>query len=156
LEGAVPDAIAKRIVEDEMIPYFKQNRYFDGLNKGTTTLMELTAGEYTADAYMKRSDSRNGGGGLLGAIIPIIIFIVIFGRLFRGRRNMSHYGGRRGSSLPFWTALFLANQMGGRSGGKWNDFSSGGGSFGGFGGGGSSFGGFGGGSFGGGGAGGSW
>nr|NQU93586.1 TPM domain-containing protein [Bacteroidota bacterium] len=54
LEGAVPDAVAKRIVDNEMIPEFMQNRYYAGLEKGTGTLMELTAGEYTADEYMKR------------------------------------------------------------------------------------------------------
>ncbi len=152
LEGAVPDAVAKRIVEEEMIPEFKKNNYFAGLEKGTTTLMQLTAGEYTADQYMKRT--RHGGGA--GFLIPFIIFIIIAAKLMSGRRRMQHYGGRTGS-LPFWTALFLANQMGGSSHGKWNDFSSGSGSFGGFGGGGGGgFGGFGGGSFGGGGAGGSW
>ena len=152
LEGAVPDAVAKRIVEEEMIPEFKRNDYYEGIEKGTNTLMALTAGEYTADEYMDRTSS--GGGA--GFLIPFLIFIIIAAKLMSGRRRMHHYGGRS-SSLPFWTALFLANQMGGRSGGKWNDFSSGSGSFGGFGGGGgSSFGGFGGGSFGGGGAGGSW
>lgn len=153
LEGAVPDAVAKRIVEEEMIPEFRKNNYYTGIEKGTNTLMELTAGEYTADEYLERT--RSGGGGA-GFLIPFIIFIIIAAKLMSGRRRMHHYGGRRGSSLPFWTALFLANQMGGRSSGKWNDFSSGSGSFGGFGGGGSGFGGFGGGSFGGGGAGGSW
>ncbi|MFP4470541.1 MAG: TPM domain-containing protein [Bacteroidales bacterium] len=152
LEGAVPDAVAKRIVEEEMIPEFKREDYFEGIEKGTSILMELTAGEYTADEYMDRTQS--GGGA--GFFIVFLILIVIAAKLMSGRQRMHHYRGRSSSSLPFWTALFLANQMGGRSGGKWNDFSSGSGSFGGFGGGGSSFGGFGGGSFGGGGAGGSW
>lgn len=151
LGGAVPDAVAKRIVEEEMIPEFKNNNYYGGLDRGTNVLMELTAGEYDAEAYMKRS----AGGGLGALIVPLIFIIIIIWLLSRGR-GTRHYGGRN-SSLPFWTALFLANQMGGSSRGKWGDFKSGGGSFGGGGGfGGGGFGGFGGGSFGGGGAGGSW
>jgi uncharacterized protein len=148
LGGAVPDAVAKRIVEEEMIPEFKNNNYYSGLDRGTNVLMELTAGEYSADDYMKRSD-----GGGLSAFVGLIIFIVIISWLLSRGRGMRNFTGRS-SSLPFWTALFLANQMGNSSRGKWGDFQGGSGSFGGGGGGG--FGGFGGGSFGGGGAGGSW
>lgn len=153
LEGAVPDAVAKRIVESEMIPAFKKNMYYAGLDNATKTLMKLTAGEFTADQYLKRT--VRSGRSPIGFIIPLIIFIIILIRIFSSRKRMSQYSGRRGSSLPFWTALFLANNLGGSHKGTWNNFSSGGGSFGGFSGGGS-FGGFGGGSFGGGGAGGSW
>jgi uncharacterized protein len=32
LEGAIPDALAKRIVEQEMIPRFKQDDYYGGIN----------------------------------------------------------------------------------------------------------------------------
>jgi uncharacterized protein len=155
LEGAVPDAVIKQITDDEMIPFFKQNQYFEGVQKGTEILMKLTAGEFTAEDYLNRTSSD---GNPLAVLIPFIIIIVVFAKLLGGRRGMKHLGGNRGSSLPFWAALFLANQLGRGQGGKWSDFSSGTGSFGGWSGGsgGGGFGGFGGGSFGGGGAGGSW
>ncbi len=146
LEGAVPDVVAKRIVADEMIPYFKENRYFEGIDKGTSTLMALTAGEFTADEYLKNSGSDNDGTGFIVFFVMIILFISL---IRRSRRRMRHIGGRGGSTLPFWSGIFLGSMMGHSSdSGSWSDFSSGGGSFGG--------GGFGGGSFGGGGAGGSW
>lgn len=155
LEGAVPDAVVKQITDDVMIPFFKQNQYFEGVAKGTEVLMKLTAGEFTADDYLKRTSSK---GNPLGVLIPFIIIIIVFAKLLGGRRGMKHLGGNRGSSLPFWAALFLANQLGRGQSGKWSDFSSGSGSFGGWSGGsgGGGFSGFGGGSFGGGGAGGSW
>jgi uncharacterized protein len=147
LEGAIPDAIGKRIVENEMIPYFKAGDYFTGIDKATTTLISLAKGEYTADQYKKKNQ-----GGAAGFLIPIIIIILII--LFMRKNSGNHYTtGSKGTS--FWTALWLASMMGNRgNSGSWGDFRSGGGSFGGGGGGG--FGGFGGGSFGGGGAGGSW
>lgn len=147
LEGVIPDAIAKRIVENEMIPYFKAEDYFTGIDQGTNTIMSLTSGEFTADQYTKKT-----GGSPVGFIVPIIIIIIII--LFMRGNSGNHYStGSKGSSI--WTALFLASMLGNRGGsGSWGDFRSGGGSFGGGGGGG--FGGFGGGSFGGGGAGGSW
>jgi uncharacterized protein len=147
LEGAIPDALGKRIVINEMIPYFEAEDYFSGIDKATSTLIALANGEFTADQYNKRS-----GGSIAGIIVPIIIIILII--LFMRRNSGNHYTtGSKGTSI--WTALWLASMMGNRGGGSsWGDFRSGGGSFGGGGGGG--FGGFGGGSFGGGGAGGSW
>jgi uncharacterized protein len=150
LEGAISDALCKRIYENEMVPYFKSGDFYTGIDKATSTLISLAKGEFTADQYKKST-----GGSPFGIIIPIIIIILII--LFMRRNSGNHYTtGSKGTSL--WTAIWLASMMGGRGGGgSWGDFRSGGGSFGGgFGGGGGGFGGFGGGSFGGGGAGGSW
>ena len=141
LEGVVPDALANRIVDNEMIPRFKNNDYFSGLLAAATRLTQLTKGEFTAENYMKQTSHKGKVGGGAGTIIFMILMFIIFSRA--GRARNSSLGG---SSLPFW--LFLG-MMGGGSRGH-------GGSFDSFSGGGSSFGGFGGGSFGGGGAGGSW
>ncbi|MBE0647969.1 MAG: TPM domain-containing protein [Bacteroidales bacterium] len=144
LEGAIPDAIGKRIIEYEMIPNFAENNYYGGLDAATTTLMGLAAGEFTADQYVKRGEKSP-----YAFLIPLLIMGVVF-FLIRSSRARSHSVGK---NIPFWTAFWLLGSMGGHSG-SWNNFHSGSGGFGGGGGGG--FGGFGGGSFGGGGAGGSW
>lgn len=145
LEGVIPDAIGKRIVENEMIPYFKAGDYFSGIDQASNTLMSLARGEFTADQYKKKT------GNSFRFLIPILVIIIII--IFMRRNSGNHYTtGSKGTSI--WTAMWLASMMGNRGGGgSWGDFHSGGGSFGGGGGG---FGGFGGGSFGGGGAGGSW
>jgi uncharacterized protein len=146
LEGAIPDAISKRIVEQEMIPRFKQNDYYGGLNAATDVLMALAAGEYSAKQYSEGS-GKNG----LGFFVPIIVMIIIIILISKNKNDHYTTGGKgSSSSMPFWTAMWLGSTMGGSSGSSW------GGSSGGFGGGGGGFGGFGGGSFGGGGAGGSW
>lgn len=151
LEGALPDAVLKRLVEDEMIPYFRENRYYEGLDRVTDVVMQLTSGEFTADQYLEGPPP----GALIGALLPLIFIAIFFIVLGSRSKKIRHYNGHR-SDIPLWTTLFLASQMGKHSG-KWGSFSSGSGSFGGFGGGGGGgFGGFGGGSFGGGGAGGSW
>jgi uncharacterized protein len=148
LEGAVPDATANQIVENEMIPHFKAGDMYTGIDKATSVLIDITRGEYSAQQYAEQ---------VSGGFNPFILFLVIFFilPLIFGRRRRGYYstGGR--SSLPLWLALgFLGGSSRGHSG-TFSDFSSGSGSFGG---GGSfgSFGGFGGGGFGGGGAGGSW
>ena len=146
LEGVIPDALAKRIAENEMIPSFREDNYYKGIDAATTAMISLAKGEYTADQYVKKHSKQSGPAAL---IVPLIILVVVFA-LIRSSRARGHSVGK---SLPFWTALWMLGSMGRGSGGSWNDFSSGSG---GFGGGGGGFGGFGGGSFGGGGAGGSW
>ncbi len=146
LEPVIPDATANRIVDVEMIPEFKNNNYYEGLNRATDVLMSLAVGEYNSDQYRKETSS--GGAGFL---VPIIVMIIIIVMIKRGNSSHRNYGGRSGGSSGLLGALLLMS-MGNRHSGSWNDFSSGSGSFGGGGG----FGGFGGGSFGGGGAGGSW
>jgi len=143
LEGAIPDALAKRIVENDMIPNFSQGNYYAGIDQATSAMISLVKGEYTADQYQKRKGKQSSPFGLL---IPLIILIVVF-TMIRGSKGR---GTSVGKSLPFWTAFWLLGSMGRGHSGSWNNFTSGGG------GGGGGFGGFGGGSFGGGGAGGSW
>ena len=148
LEGIIPDAVANReVVNNEMIPHFKQNDIYGGLEAGTKVLMSLASKEYTAQAYAQKAGKKKAQGGGGGVFVIILIIIVLIS-LFRGGRGRNY---NSGGSLPFWLALGLLGG-GNRGGGSFGGFSGGGGG----GGGGGGFGGFGGGSFGGGGAGGSW
>jgi uncharacterized protein len=45
LEGAVPDAIASRIIREQMAPRFKQNDYYGGLSAAMTSLANAIDGE---------------------------------------------------------------------------------------------------------------
>lgn len=146
LEAVVPDAVARQaLVGAELIPNFKKNDYFTGLDRSTDVLIALTAGEYTADQYIKSVKKGKSAPG--GFIVIMAVLAIIF--LFRSKSNSHGIGSGQGL---LGTLLLMDLLGGGRSNGSWNDFSGGGGGSSG----GDSFGGFGGGSFGGGGAGGSW
>jgi len=147
LEPVIPDAIAKRIVDNEMIPYFKQGDYYGGINQATNVLMKFAAGEISADGYNKKTDAP-----AIFSLLPFIIILIII-IMIRKSGGKSHGIGGRSSNSSLWTALMLGSMMNsGSNSGSWGSFSGGSSGFGGGGG----FGGFGGGSFGGGGAGGSW
>lgn len=125
LEGAVPDALAGRIVDYEILPSFREGRYYEGLDKATTTLMELTRGEYTAEEYLRRKEE----GSWFSILFPFLFLIVLIVMFLRRRRRgytMSSKG--TGSSVP--PIIFM-----GRPGGGFGSFTGGGGGFGGFGGG---------------------
>ncbi|EPR67663.1 TPM domain-containing protein [Cyclobacterium qasimii] len=149
MEGAIPDALAKRIVDQLIVPSFRTENYYTGLDQATDMIFKLASGEYKAEDM---GAANKPGGGLPLFLVMIVGFVIL--TLVRNRNdNNNHMGGKRGG-VGIFTTLLLANMLGGSRGGKYGDFSSGGGGFGGGGGGG--FGGFGGGGFGGGGAGGSW
>ncbi|WP_349665658.1 TPM domain-containing protein [Sphingobacterium sp. lm-10] len=149
IEGAVPDVIAYRIIENEIKPAFRSGRYGQGIESGVDALISYTKGEYKADPKQR---GNPGSGGVPVVVIFFIIIIIVSivskgGGKGGGGKMMN---GKGASDLFWWTLL---SQMG-RSGGRG---SSGGGFGGGFGGGGGGgFGGFGGGGFGGGGASGRW
>jgi uncharacterized protein len=146
LEGAVPDLICSQIVDDEILPAFRQEDYYKGLDKATNTIISLVRGEYTADQYARKAKQPVKKAAPFGAFAFVVFVIILL--IGSGRSNHNNIG-RRGGSLPFWLLLSMMNSGRGSGGGSWGGFSGGGGSGGGFGG-------FGGGSFGGGGAGGSW
>lgn len=148
VEGALPDAIARRIIENEIKPGFKTGNYFGGLDQGTSAIISYTKGEYK-EARKKPQQGKGPSGFVIFLIIMVIIFLISR----KGGGGGSQVIGGRGAASPFWWML-MGSALGGRGGGGgFGGFSGGSG---GFGGGGGGFGGFGGGSFGGGGASGSW
>jgi uncharacterized protein len=141
LEGAVPDITARNIIENDIVPAFRAENYYRGLDAATTSIFRAAAGEYQApDNYRNRGGGNPGIAKIIFAIILAIFIMSMFGGGggggFMSRRGYRRFGG---------PVIF----PGGFGGGGF-----GGGGFGGGGGGG--FGGFGGGSGGGGGASGSW
>ena len=145
MEGVLPDALCKRIVNNDMLPNFKAGNYYEGIDAAVNSIMSIVKREYTADDYLKGKKEKIPWFGIL---LAIIIFIIVIISKIGSTRNYA-----RRNNLGFWAAWALMNAAmnRGRGHGSWGGFSGGSGGFGGGG-----FGGFGGGSSGGGGAGGSW
>jgi uncharacterized protein len=146
-EGALPDMICKKIIENDIKPNFKTGNFYEGIDAATNSIISLMKGEYTADEYMQRG--RNKQVPWFPFAMFLFIILIIFISKVSGTRRYA-----RTNHLGFWAAWALLNAAANRSRGSWGGFSGGGGWGGSSGGGG--FGGFGGGSSGGGGAGGSW
>ncbi len=126
MEEFVTDATAKNIIEKEMIPEFKEGRYYKGIEKAITVIMDLCSGKFSQDKYNGDRDR------LLYVLLTILVFVIFVLLLSKSSGNSGqNYSG--GGSRTIWIPTG-----------------------GGFGGGGGGFGGFGGGGFGGGGASGSW
>lgn len=147
----LPPTINKTIIDQVIIPYFKQGNYAGGINAGVDSIFKYFNGTFKAEPKQAEYEVDWFSTILLIFFILFILFI-IFGKKNNGGGGGN--GGRRQRSLL--DDVILMNT--GRSvfgGGFGGGFGSGAGGFGG-GSSGGGFGGFGGGSFGGGGASGSW
>ncbi len=168
LEGAIPDIVAKGIVEEDILPNFRDGKYPEGITQGVEAIMKHIAGEYTAERYEQAGEPGFWSGPLL-----FLVFILFEWLLSIMARTKSWWlGGIAGliggilltALLGWWLSIPLLAAFGlfldvivsrdyksrGNThwwaGGTWGPGGSGGGGFSGFSGG----------SFGGGGAGGRW
>ncbi|GAB3104278.1 TPM domain-containing protein [Lysobacter terrae] len=167
LEGAIPDAIAIRIITEYMTPKFRAGDFNGGLIDATAAVVKLIDGEELPAplAEPQREHRRGGaGGGFLFALFAAFIvaqvaraFLNPLPSFLRGIVG----GAAAGGVAWLISSLFLVGGLGGLIGflvglaglprgryadhGGWGGFGGGGGWGGGFGGGGGGFGGGGGG-----------
>lgn len=81
LEGALPDALCKRIIDDVMAPAFQRGDYNSGLTAGLAAIMKATAGEYHANPRKKKSISwQRILFSPLGFFLLIMLCSIIFNR----------------------------------------------------------------------------
>ena len=148
LEGTLPDAVSKFIIENAIIPRFRANDVPGGVTRGVDDIVSVLTGdaEEWKQRAAKRPDPELPWGTILILILALAMFAVVFAMIV-GAMPSAPRGRRRRSASPWSSDPWWTGSSGGFSGGG---FSGGGGGFGGGG-----FGG-GGGSFGGGGASGSW
>ena len=164
LEGILPDAIAKRIIDEDITPRFKQGDFYGGIRAGMDRVIRVVEGEKLpppAAHGLKREQTFHPEWIFVLFVIVLVtgnVLRVAFGRLpaagivgtFAGLAGWVLIGsvliGVMAAMLAFIVTLFSNTST--STSGNW---SSGGWSGGGFGGGGFGGGGFGGGGFGGGG-----
>lgn len=85
LEGAIPDAIANRVIDEVIVPYFKRGDYFGGIQAGVHQLMRLIEGE-SLPQPSQRDRSWEGFQAwlpllLMATVVGGFILRHIFGRL---------------------------------------------------------------------------
>lgn len=158
LEGVIPDAIAKRIVVEDIAPHFKQGDYYGGIEAGVSRMSRLVEGE-----PLPAPQEIQPGWSSLDEYFPLLIFVVLVGgglfRLLFGRLLGAGMAGSLVGGVLWWlagslmigaiggvVAFIFVLAGGGRGGpGGWSSGGYGGGWSGGDGGGFSGGGGFGGG-----------
>jgi len=114
LEGALPDAVAKRIIDDEIAPRFKRGDYDGGLSVGVTAILQATRGEYQS--------ARRTGPGVLVLVVLFIFLLILFLAFVRFARRAAgtvyHRRGRGSYGGWGWGGGWGAGGSGGGAG--WN------------------------------------
>ena len=166
LEGALTDATSNRIIDESMIPLFKQGQYFAGLSAGVAQIMRVVDGEPLPPPDKSWKHDGNGLFNMLpmlfiGFLVASSFLRAIFGRVggaaaTAGVLGLIVYVLSQVMLAAVGVAVvgFLLSLVLGLGGAGWSSGGRGGfGGFGGLGGGGFGGGGFGGGGVGGGGGG---
>ena len=134
LEGSLPDALASRIINDEIAPRFREGKYGEGLLAGVDAIILATRGEYQPTSSVDSPASTP-------LIVLAVLFFLFVGvilpfwreiREIRGSRTYSGHGSSRTRRGGGWGSSGGGFSGGGRSSwGGGGGFSGGGGSFGG-------------------------
>jgi uncharacterized protein len=136
LEGVLPDATAKQITSNYIVPSFRTRDYAGGILAGTDAVLKVIKNEPLPESARKKE--RDQGSGL-NPILMFVITLAVFGLMAfasagnRRRNGMWATRGRRGGPVIFGPGGFGGYSGGGGFGGgsDGGGFSGGGGSFGG-------------------------
>jgi uncharacterized protein len=126
LEGAMPDALARRVLDEQVLPRFRAGDYSGGISSGVSAAIAATKGEYKGTGQARGQRREPAVPVRLLLAIVFFFFFVIVSVLRGGRRGYSYIG--RGG----WGSGGFGGFGGfGGGGGGGGGFSGGGGSFGG-------------------------
>jgi uncharacterized protein len=117
LEGAIPDAIANRVIQEYLAPRFRANDYAGGLADASAALVKLIDGEaLPAPVSTHRASPNPDGGGWTFALV-IGFFVGSFLRAILGwlpRPVRALLGGGGAAVVAFlFTSLWLASGLAG-------------------------------------------
>lgn len=132
LEGDLPDVLCNRIIQNDIIPYFKKGDFNSGVNNGVNSILQAIQGTYVA--------KDKPWDGSIPMWLPILIVFIIIGVIvllgiingknggggFRGTRGGGYYGGYYGGGWSSGGSGWSGGGGGGWSGGG-GGFSGGGG-----------------------------
>ncbi len=112
LEGAIPDAIANRVIQEYLVPKFRAGDYGGGILDATAQLTKLIDGEpLPAPVSDNRGDPGNGGDwifALFAAFIAASIVRGMFGKAPKGMRSLFTGGAAGGVAWLFSSMIPLA------------------------------------------------
>ncbi len=129
MEGVLPDARCKQIIQDRIAPQLRAGNREDAINAGVDAMIASAKGEYKGSGTtLLDSRSGKGGGGIPWPFIFVLIIVLI--KLLEFGRRVKYY------SAGGWSFTGGTIDSGSSWGGGGGGFSSGGGGGGGFSGGG--------------------
>ena len=111
LEGKLTDALSRRIIQQEIVPHFREGNYPAGIDAAVDAMIKVVRGEYEA-LPIQEARKRRGSSGWIGSLVwfalPFIFVLQFFGKWlggiaggFVGYHLLNLFG------VPWWGALLL-------------------------------------------------
>lgn len=110
LEGVIPDAIAKRIVSEIIVPRFRDGDFAGGIRAGIERMIRLVDGEPLPPPPAQRDDGATGAWSMLP---HILIFAVVGGAILRALFGRFVGASIAGGAAGIISWLVLASLLGG-------------------------------------------
>ena len=92
LEGAIPDATASRVIQEYLVPKFRQGDFAGGVTDATGVLEKLIEGEQLPAPVARHKPGPDSGGDWLFALIAAFVVAnvlrMVFNRLPAGVRGL--------------------------------------------------------------------
>jgi len=122
LEGSLTDVEANWIVQNVMVPNFKENKYYEGIDQSVDKIIEITKGEFKVPE--NEENRRSGPHFSIFLLLFVVFIIIIIWKIRRvgkkglyvgtvGRSSSSSFGRSSGGGSSSSSGGF----GGGRSGG---------------------------------------
>ena len=133
LEGAVPDALANGIINNEIVPSLRAGDMGGGIMRGADALMAAARGEYEGSGKTVAEENALQGDPAASLIFWIILIVILIIVIQRSHGRGGTVYTPRGRRDVFFPGSFGGGFGGGGSGGGFGGggFSGGGGGFGG-------------------------
>ncbi len=80
LEGALPDSVADRIIQNEMVPALRNGDYAEALSRGTEAIIAATRGEYTASEQISIPDIESWAPFIMFGFVVLQWLLAILAR----------------------------------------------------------------------------
>jgi uncharacterized protein len=87
LEGVLTDAFCGRVIDNTIVPYFRDQRYFEGITAGLLELIRQTGDEFSPDPALESTagELSDPVGAYLFLILPFLMILVV--SIFLGRNR---------------------------------------------------------------------
>lgn len=110
LEGALPDVIASRIVQQVIVPRFRAGQFYEGIDAAIDRIIGVIEGEPLPEP--ERRTGAPGGDGL-GNLLPLLLMVLFIGagilrRLLGGFGGAAAMAGIAGVLMWLLTGVLIA------------------------------------------------
>ena len=110
LEGAIPDITAGRVIQEYMVPKFRQGDYAGGIMDATAQLVKLVDGEPLPEPVASHPTGPDSGSDF-GAALAAAFVVAMFVRGFFGKRTSAGVRGLVTAAASGGAAWFVSTVL---------------------------------------------